>query len=221
MYRYNFRPNLSGHEHVKRVYALGDESGLLTCTWPHDGRPRHPFAYCDEVWTGIEYQVAAHLIYEGLVEEGLTLVRAVRARHDGYRRNAWNEVECGNHYARSMASWAVLLALSGFRYDAPKSAIGFAPATDGDEFRCFFSTGSGWGTFTQDRQAAELRLEQGSLRLAHINLTISPSLATGVITINDDPVTGDTSTDGPKVTITFKPVTMIAGDVLRIGCASA
>ena len=77
-----------------------------------------PFVYADEVWTGIEYQVAAHLIYEGCVEEGLEIVEAVRDRHDGVRRNPWDEVECGHHYARSMASWALLLALSGFHYDA-------------------------------------------------------------------------------------------------------
>ena len=75
------------------------KAGLLLCTWPEGGRPALPFPYADEVWTGIEYQVAAHLIYEGWVDEGLQIVEAVRARHDGVRRNPWNEVECGNHYA--------------------------------------------------------------------------------------------------------------------------
>lgn len=147
VFRYNFRPNLSGHHHGQRTFALDDEGGLLLCTWPLGGRPREPLIYSDEVWSGIEYQVAAHLIYEGLVEEGLTIVRTARARYDGYRRNPWNEVEAGNHYVRSMASWALVLALGGYSYDAPKATIGFAPATTMGEFRSFFSTGNWLGVF--------------------------------------------------------------------------
>jgi uncharacterized protein (DUF608 family) len=62
---------------------------------PHGGRPMLPFPYADEAWTGVEYAVAAHCIQMGLVEEGLEIVRGVRSRHDGQRRNPWNEVECG------------------------------------------------------------------------------------------------------------------------------
>ena len=91
--------------------------GLLICTWPKGGRPEYPFVYSHEVWPGIEYHVAAHLIFEGHIEAGLTIVKALRERHDGVRRNPWNEVECGYHYARSMASWGLILALSGFSYD--------------------------------------------------------------------------------------------------------
>ncbi len=30
-----------------------------------------PIRYADEVWTGVEYQVAAHCLFEGMTEEGL------------------------------------------------------------------------------------------------------------------------------------------------------
>jgi non-lysosomal glucosylceramidase len=109
--------------------------------------------YSDEVWTGIEYQVAAHLIYEGHIDEGLTVVKALRDRHDGYRRNPWNEVECGHHYARSLASWALLPALSGFKFDMLKGEVGFAPMINENDFRCFWSTGKAWGTYSQTRDA--------------------------------------------------------------------
>ena len=115
------------------------------------------------MWTGIEYQVAAHLIFEGLVDEGLTVVRAVRDRYDGTRRNPWNEVECGNHYARSLASWAVLVALSGAQYDAAQRSLDFSPATDGD-LTCFFSTGSGWGHVAIDDDGATLDPRAGLAR---------------------------------------------------------
>ncbi len=113
----------------------------------------HSFQSSDEVWTGIEYHVAAHLIYEGWLDAGLELVAAVRARHDGVRRNPWDEVECGHHYAWSMSSWTLLTALSGFQCDMAEARMSFAPqlgaSTDPNEFRCFWSCGRGWGIYTQ------------------------------------------------------------------------
>jgi uncharacterized protein (DUF608 family) len=174
IHRYNFRANLRGQRNLLRTYALEDEGGLLTCTWPRGGRPRRPFFYSDEVWTGIEHQVAAHLVYEGFVDEAVELERAERARHDGYRRNPWNEAECGNHYARSLSSWALLLAFSGVRYDGVEQSISFAPAVDGP-FRCFFSTGTGWGVYERDDDVEQLRLLHGTLTLAQPQpVTLAP-----------------------------------------------
>lgn len=149
VFKYNFMPTLREHPSFQRIYALDDEKGLLLCSWPKGGRPVIPFIYSDEVWTGIEYQVAAHLIYEGFLDEGLTIVKAVRERHDGYRRNPWNEVECGHHYARSLASWGVLIALSGFKYDMVKGTMSFDPVINRDNFKTFWSTGKAWGIYSQ------------------------------------------------------------------------
>ncbi len=149
VYRYNFKQGFRDHFCAFRVYALEDESGLLTCSWPHGGRPKLPFIYADEVWTGIEYQVAAHLVYEGFVDEGLAVAKAVRDRHDGYRRNPWNEVECGHHYVRAMSSWALLTALSGFSCDMAAGTLSFDPPFHPEDFSCFWSTGRAWGTYSQ------------------------------------------------------------------------
>ncbi|NLC67230.1 MAG: hypothetical protein GX754_00260, partial [Clostridiaceae bacterium] len=151
IFKYNFRNGLEDHHNVQRTFALGEEKGLLLCSWPHGGRPLLPFVYSDEVWTGIEYQVAAHLIYEGFVDEGLTIVKAARERYDGYRRNPWNEIECGHHYVRSMASWSLLIALSGFKYDMVKGTMSFEPAINQDNFSTFWSTGRAWGIYRQVR----------------------------------------------------------------------
>jgi non-lysosomal glucosylceramidase len=159
IYRHNFLGPLRGHECLQRTYALNDERGLVLCTWPQGGRPLQPFVYSDEVWTGIEYQVASHLIIEGLVEEGLSVVKAVRDRHDGFRRNPWNEVECGHHYVRSMASWGLVLAMSGARCDMNAGRISFRPAVEG-EFRSFFSTGTCWGVYERKRDPATGRLKE-------------------------------------------------------------
>ncbi|MGH2410646.1 MAG: GH116 family glycosyl hydrolase, partial [Chloroflexota bacterium] len=155
--RYNFLAPLGNHANLQRTYAFADEAGLLLCSWPRGGRPRLPFVYSDEVWTGVEYQVAAHLIYEGRRQEGLSLVEALRARHDGYRRNPWNEVECGHHYARSTASWALIPALTGFRCDGDRRSLWFEPAGNhaGMTFQTLFTCGAGWGVYAQSKHDGE------------------------------------------------------------------
>lgn len=153
IFNHNFRQGLSDFSSVQRTYTLNNEHGLLLCTWPRGGRPYLPFVYSDEVWTGIEYQVATHLIYEGFVDEGLTIAKAVRDRHDGYRRNPWNEVECGHHYARSMASYGLLTSLSGFKYDMTKGEVSFDPKINVDNFSSFFCCGKGWGIYKQVKKS--------------------------------------------------------------------
>ncbi|MGD1008806.1 MAG: GH116 family glycosyl-hydrolase [Candidatus Aminicenantales bacterium] len=181
IYKYNFRTDFRNFSNVERTYALGDEKGLLVCSWPKGGRPPLPFPYADEVWTGIEYHVASHLIYEGLVEEGLNIVKAARDRYDGRRRNPWDEVECGHHYARAMSSWGLLLALSGFSYSGPDMKMGFDPKVSAENFRTAWTAGSGWGTYAQkisDGKTAELKVEveSGGLTLMEFVFTAPASL---------------------------------------------
>ena len=104
--------------------------------------------YSDEVWTGIEYQVATHLIYEGFIEEAMEIVHGIRNRYNGKRRSPYNEIECGNHYARSMAAWGLLIALSGYEYDMTENKIKFSPRVQEEDFACFYSNGKSWGIYT-------------------------------------------------------------------------
>jgi hypothetical protein len=170
--RYNFRENLIEHANPQRPgYALGHEAGLLLCSWPRGGKPTLPFVYSDEVWTGIEYQVASHLIEEGMVEEGLKLVRTVRSRYEGHIRNPFNEYECGSYYARAMASYALLGSLSGFRYSAPSRTLYFGPRLKTQNFQVFFSTSSGWGTITLSDNELRISVIEGSLAVKQVQLT--------------------------------------------------
>jgi uncharacterized protein (DUF608 family) len=146
VHRNNFKRDLTPHFNAQRpTYACGSEGGLLLCTWPKGGRPTLPFVYSDEVWTGIEYQVASHLMAAGMVDEGLEIVRACRDRYDGRVRNPFGEYEWGLWYARAMASYALLQGLSGARYDAVEKVLHLEPSLAGD-FRCFLSTATGYGT---------------------------------------------------------------------------
>jgi uncharacterized protein (DUF608 family) len=146
VYRHNFKSDLSAHSNPQRsTYALGREGGLLLCTWPLGNMPSLPFVYSNEVWTGIEYQAASHMIMMGLVDEGLEVVRACRARYDGTVRNPFDEYEWGHWYARAMSSYALIQALSGARYDAVDGVLHLQPSWFGD-FRSFLSTATGYGT---------------------------------------------------------------------------
>lgn len=145
VHRYNFKENLSDHANPQRpAYALGDEAGLLLCSWPKGGELSLPFVYSNEVWTGIEYQVASHLMLMGKVREGLEIVRGCRDRYDGRIRNPFNEYECGNWYARALASYGLLQGLTGVRYDAVEKTL-YIDSKVGD-FRSFISTDTGFGT---------------------------------------------------------------------------
>jgi hypothetical protein len=161
---------LREHANAQRVYALNDEAGLILCTWPNGGRPAVPFPYSDEVWTGFEYQVAAHMMMVGMVREGLAIVKAARNRHDGERRNPWNEFECGNHYARAMSSYGLLIALSGFTYDLSAGRIGFDPAINPKNFTTFWALDGAWGTYTQTSKHATLEILYGALKLKQLDL---------------------------------------------------
>ncbi len=172
--RYNFEADLSDHNSVQRTYALNEEAGLLNCTWPKGRREKYPFPYSDEVWTGIEYQVAAHMIYEGFIDEGLALVAAVRDRHDGVARNPWNEFECGDHYARAMASWSLLLALSGQWYDGRAGRLTMKPVISRKDFACIFTGADAYGlysqTFKNGRMKTKVEGRGGSVALKGLNL---------------------------------------------------
>lgn len=174
VYKYNFRNPLGDHANMQRIYAVSDESGLLLCSWPRGSRPHFPFVYSDEVWTGIEYQVANHLIYEGMADEGLNIVKAVRKRYDGVRRNPYNEFECGSHYARAMSSWGLVLSLSGFRYDAVDKTLSVNPQWNKNkQMRCFFSTNTAWGVFEYKSEELKVIPIEGELTINRVIMTSS------------------------------------------------
>jgi len=144
VYKYNFMKDLSDHSNPQRPsYALGHEGGLLLCTWPKGGRLSLPFVYCDEIWTGFEYQVASHLMMMGEVNKGLEIVRTARNRYDGKLRNPFDEYECGHWYARALSSYGMLQGMTGVRYDAVDQIM-YMRSGNGD-FTTFISTATGFG----------------------------------------------------------------------------
>jgi hypothetical protein len=171
VYKNNFKADLSAHVNTQRpTYACGNEGGLILCSWPDGDKLSLPFPYSDEVWTGIEYQVAAGLIFEGMVDEGLTIVRTLRARYDGRDRNPFDEYECGHWYARALSSYALLQALSGARYDAVDKVLYLQPAIKGD-FRSFLATATGYGTVGVRNGRPFADVAAGAIEIKEIKFT--------------------------------------------------
>lgn len=149
IYKYNFKGCMEDVPNVQRTYALNDEAGLVLCSWPKGGRPRFPFAYCDEVWTGVEYQVAVSMIKEGMIEEAFTIIKAIRDRYDGYKRCPWSETEAGHHYIRPMSSFSLIPELAGYKCDMVNKTMSFNPVINQRNYKTLWINGKAWGTYHQ------------------------------------------------------------------------
>jgi uncharacterized protein (DUF608 family) len=206
--KYNHRANLFEHDSVQRIYALNDEAAVLICDYGKAARPRIPFPYYAEAWTGIEYLVAAQFIHAGMVREGVETVEEVRRRFDGERRNPWDEPECGHHYARAMSAWSSVVAYSGFDYHGAAGSLTLAPKAAGPRFASFWSAGSGWGVFSLAAGRAEIGVTEGSLRLKTIRLPQAGAGAASV-TLNGRAVAHQASKQDAGVTVTLAEETAI------------
>ncbi len=183
LWKYNFARNLDAYDAQAdpkgRPYYTDGEGGMVM-TANALGR-KLPFGvysgfacYLNETMNGFEYQAAAHMIAEGMVKEGMAVIKTLDERYDGNKRNPFNEVECGDHYARSMAGYGALIAVTGFEYHGPRRHIGFAPRLNPELFKAPFIAAEGWGTFSQRIEngglQATIDVRHGSLAIATIAL---------------------------------------------------
>jgi len=236
VFRNNYRSNLSEHASVQRTYALNDEGGVLVATYPSGKRPEIPFPYFGEVWTGLEYQLAAHLAFEGMVDEAVTVMETARRRFDGERRNPWNEAECGDHYARPMAAWGVLVAASGFHHSAVDRELTLraspAPNDNGPQsprqnFRSFWSVPSGWGNFSRSQgvrsQRVRVEVAEGTMRLARLALAGvgMPTLRKVSAQLGGKTLQADLRVEAGRRVISFMPeLAILPGQPLDVSLAA-
>jgi len=185
VWRYCWAPDVGPQNRAhapERWFAYPGEAGLFTCTWPkspHMGE--RSTRYRNEIWTGIEYQVAGHMAWEGMLTEALAICRGVHERYHPAKHNPWNEIECGDHYARALAGWGVLTGLAGFEYHGPKRHVGFAPRITPEDHRSAFTAAEGWGSYRQERaggrQACTLEVRWGRLPLKTWSLAVPEGVA--------------------------------------------
>jgi len=235
LWRYNFSPDCGAYRQVYkggRWFALAGEAGLLMCTFP---RKDWSFANAigkgntdgcanlfNECMNGFEYQVAGHMIWEGMVQEGLAVTRAVHDRYHASKRNPWNEVECGDHYARSMASYGVFIAACGFEYHGPKGRIGFAPRLTPENFKAPFTAAEGWGAFSQSRngkaQTSRIEVKWGGLRLKTLAFELPPgaTLKAATVAVGAKQIPAKGVQTGQRVELTLaEAVTLRAKEIIN------
>jgi len=183
--KYNFKESLEGITQTPRIFASPTDSGLLNCTWPYGSKPTVPTYYTDEVWTGLEYEIAALCIYTNRIDEGLKIINSIRKRYDGSHRSPWNEVECGDHYVRAMSSWTLLHALTGISYSVELKQFLLAPRINPTNFQSFFITNTAWGKVNQELSERRLIF---SLSISYGNLDLNSILLKSIEKLNLDKI---------------------------------
>ncbi len=250
LWRYNFAPDAGDYamrhreiEKAFRWYAMPGEAGLLMCTWPKGGaldaipgqglRPVEnpekwtgPGGYFNECMNGFEYQVAAHMVYEGepgseLVEKGLAITRAIHDRYAAGKRNPYNEIECGDHYARSMAGYGVYLGACGYQYHGPKGELSFAPRLQSENFKAAFTAAEGWGSYSQTiaggQMQARVRLLYGRLRLRVLSLVTGGEANAVKVVLGDETLPAALKAENGRVMVEFRDdVLLEAGQRLEV-----
>ncbi len=235
LWRYNFSPDVGPYREAYKVgrwYAMPGEAGLLMCSFPRTdwdygqakGKgPDWAAGYFNECMNGFEYQAAGHMLWEGMLTEGLAVTRAVHDRYHPSRRNPWNEVECGDHYVRSMASHGVYLAACGFAYDGPQGRLAFAPRLTPENFKAAFTAAAGWGSFSQQRTAGgqthHIHIAYGELRLTRLGFDLGKATDSGaaIVRHGTQPLSATTRRDGTKLEVLLdKPLVLKTGESLSI-----
>lgn len=148
-----------------RSFVMQNEAGMIMASWPK-GRLEVPFPYFSESMTGFEYTAAVGMLFENQTENGLKIIKSIRNRFDGEKRNPFDEPECGRHYARAMASWTAIIALSGFEYSGAQKHLKF----NFNLGKYFWSNGYAYGTVNISENKADLQVLSGILPLKTFEL---------------------------------------------------
>ncbi len=232
LWKYNYTPDVGPYIAVNqggRPYALAGEGGMIMNTNPKkEAKPygdnvTWQMGYFHECMSGFEYQVASHLIAEGMTDEGLVLVRSIHDRYHAAKRNPFNEIECSDHYARAMASYGAFITACGFEYHGPKGYMRFAPKWGADNFKAPFTAAEGWGTYAQQqaggRMTCTLMPKYGKVQLESFSV-VAPkgkSYRSATVTVDGQPVRAEVKQKGRDITLSFSGrVAIETGKELKI-----
>ncbi len=83
------------------------------------------------------------------------------------KRNPFNQYECGSWYARALASYSLIQALTGVRYDAVTKTLHIESKV-GRNFRSFLSTASGYATVGLKNGKPFIEVKNGEIEVKEI-----------------------------------------------------
>ncbi len=232
LWKYNFTPDVGPYISVNqggRPYALPGEGGMIMNTNPkNEDKPygdnvTWQMGYFHECMSGFEYQVAAHMIAEGMTDEGLVLIRSIHDRYHAAKRNPFNEIECSDHYARAMASYGAFITACGFEYHGPKGYIRFAPQWNPENFKAPFTAAEGWGTYSQtqsgNQMTCRLLPQYGQVVLKEFSV-VAPkgkNFKSATVSVDGQTIPVQVKQKGQDVLISFNDkVTINKGKELKI-----
>ena len=207
-------------------YSFMEGRFLRNCTWPEhrDLFPIHETnLWVDQAnmpWTGVELAFASFLIFEGMLEEGKKVIKAV---DDRYRRDGlyWDHQEFGGHYYRPMAAWAILNALSGLTIF--KQEYSFNPKLENNQTnQYFFSASSGTGHFIQQKNGQiTIQTHAGQLDMKALSLPAKMWMSgeKTILSFNGNPISiEEWQSENGQLKAFFKaPLTLQIGEALVIG----
>jgi len=227
IWKYNWTPDTGPYSKMYkpgRWFVLPEgQAGLLTASWPSGSFKPGAMSYKSEIWSGIEYQVANEMIWEDMVTEGLSIIKGIDERYQPPVHNPYNEVECGDHYARAMASWGAYLALAGFNYHGPKGEITFAPKFFKENYKAAFTLAEGWIQFEQKKsrgkQIDTIKAVNGQAKLNKLTFELLSAKARGKakVTVNGKKIETKSSIEGGRIIVRLKKeLTLKQNDVLKV-----
>lgn len=204
---------------LRNILALSfrADTGLRNCSWPTDTFLHDiPWScWVDQAntpWTGVELAFASFLVYEGMTEEALKVVKSVEQR---YRRAGlyWNHQECGGHYYRAMSAFTLLNAYLGLTINQGK--LGFDPKLQQNEYRVLFAVNGATAYFYRKGNSCGIEVRSGELSFTELELTRRlPFTTKPKLSIPGNPKVNYTE---QSVVISFKePQILKAGQIIEI-----
>ncbi|WP_017446233.1 GH116 family glycosyl-hydrolase [Gayadomonas joobiniege] len=235
--RYNFLADFYGQSLKPRQYCEISDGGTKMITWPKNPQPIPGMKYGDEVMTGFEYGAGASMIQNGMLREGLMLIKVIADRYDGRLRtegvtdmetgprgtsgNPFGDDECGKYYGRSLSVWSALLALQGFIYDGPAGLLGFKPRIHVANHKSFFSGAEGYGLYSQQQTAtgmkSQIEIAEGQINVAQLILTASNPVNSVQAKLNGREIILSHQQINDELQLKFaKPIDLQAGQTLDV-----
>ncbi|AWR96885.1 beta-glucosidase [Acidianus sulfidivorans JP7] len=208
------------HKTLKSIirYNFKNEEGVINGAYPDGYRPmlnnyKNPLnlpasIQFDTPWSGVEFYLASHLIYEKMVEDGIKVLKGIYDRY-AVAGHFWDHIEWGAHYSRPLSAISVIPAFEGIKYEAFKNTLIIDPAIS--ELSWILLLPTMLGKISIKEREISIKALEGNLRINSIRLNYRPS----AIKLNGANITFKTEEIDQKYEVLIN-IDIKEGDVLEI-----